>query len=164
MSPLNLAFFKGTYSVHGLEIISLLYEDDRNKVKAIKITGDPNVPAGEITFRADLPYCMNLDLDIQRTLGDIERIEPSLSDLDWNELSPHQPFVIPSGCYGSHSQLPDHCLARFHGFGQIAGTGYQNPSYVPGHWIIFNEDLFGFLWISLESISIYHRVNEKFLV
>lgn len=161
--PIQPGLFKGTYSVHGLELVSLLYEEDKNKVKTIKITGDPNVPAGEITFRADLPYCMNLDLDAQRTIGDIERIEPTLSDLDWNELSPHQPYVTPSDCYDTHSQLPNHCRARFHGFGQIAGTGFQNPSYVQGHWIVFNEDLFGFLWISLRSISVYHRVKKKFL-
>jgi len=166
--PIQPGLFKGTYSVHGLELISLFYEEDRNKVKAIKITGDPNVPAGAITFRADLPYCMNLDLDVQRTIEDIERIEPFLSDLDWNELSPQQPYTTPSDCYSNvnrtHYQLPDYCRARFHGFGQIAGTGYQNPSYVQGHWIVFNEDLFGFLWISLRSISIYHRVRKKFVV
>ena len=36
--PIQPGLFKGTYSVHGLELISLFYEEDRNKVKAIKIT------------------------------------------------------------------------------------------------------------------------------
>lgn len=36
--PIQPGLFKGTYSVHGLELVSLLYEEDKNKVKTIKIT------------------------------------------------------------------------------------------------------------------------------
>lgn len=50
---------------------------------------------------------------------------------------------------------------RFHGFGQIARQGFQNSSFIEGHWVVFNEDLFGFLWIKLESFSLYHRVKER---
>jgi len=100
---------------------------------------------------------------MQKSIEDVETIEPALSDLDWNELPLRQPYVTPSHCSVNHFRFPNHCRARFHGFGQIAGTGYQNPSYVQGHWIVFNEDLFAFLWINLRSVSVYHRVDKYLL-
>lgn len=54
-------------------------------------------------------------------------------------------------------------IHRFHGFGQVADEGFQDPSFVEGHWIVFNEDLFGFLWISLQALSMFHRVQEQFI-
>jgi hypothetical protein len=53
-------------------------------------------------------------------------------------------------------------LSRFHGFGQIAHEGFQNSEFIPGHWIIFHEDLFAFFWMDeLKCFSFYHRIQEQ---
>jgi len=159
--PIKPGLFKGTYSAHGLELVSLFYEGDGNKVTALKITGDPNVPAGKVTFRADLPYCMYLTESQQTKIEDLQQFEPVMSEQFWNELPSTQPFVKPLDCVDSYRNIPSTCQSRFHGFGQIAGDGFTRPKFIPGHWIIFNQDLFGFLWLDLHSLSVFHRVNER---
>ncbi|XP_046630588.1 F-box only protein 31-like [Daphnia pulicaria] len=158
--PIKPGLFKGTYSSHGLELIMLTYEEV-NKVNAVKISGDQNIPAGQITFRADLPFCMHLSQREQESFENIESVQPASSEVEWHELPTPQPFVVPYDCVERHDQVPDSCKARFHGFGQIAEEGFREPTFVEGHWIVFNENLFGFLWISLQSLSMYHRVQEE---
>lgn len=106
---------------------------------------------------------MHLSKEEQRTFANIELIQAASSEVDWSDLPATQPFVIPDDCFERYHEVPISCRSRFHGFGQVAGEGFQDPSFIEGHWVIFNEDLFGFLWISLQSLSIYHRVQEKFI-
>uniref|UniRef100_A0A0P6E0V0 F-box only protein n=1 Tax=Daphnia magna TaxID=35525 RepID=A0A0P6E0V0_9CRUS len=160
--PIQPGLFKGTYSSHGLELILLNYEEDVNKVKAVKISGDPNIPAGQVTFRADLPFCMHLTERQQTSFENIESIQAASSDVEWYELPTPQPFTVPYNCVERYQPVPNYCKARFHGFGQIAQEGFREPSFVEGHWIVFNEDLFGFLWTSLHALSMFHRVQEEF--
>ncbi|XP_059507802.1 F-box only protein 31 isoform X3 [Stegostoma tigrinum] len=44
--------FKGTYGSHGLEIVMLSFHGTH--IKVTKITGDPNVPAGQLTLHIDV--------------------------------------------------------------------------------------------------------------
>ena len=59
-----------------------------------------------------------------------------------------------------------HCVCctvyRYHSQGQIAATGYMNPMFVEGHWVVFDADTFGHVWIFLTSFSLYSRVTESF--
>uniref|UniRef100_A0A8D0GQ41 F-box protein 31 n=1 Tax=Sphenodon punctatus TaxID=8508 RepID=A0A8D0GQ41_SPHPU len=63
--------FKGTYGSHGLEIVMLSFHG--KKAKGTKITGDPNIPAGQQTVEIDLAHPIQLP--------DIENLS------DFNELS-----------------------------------------------------------------------------
>ena len=111
--PISPGLFQGTYSAHGLELIMLSYEDDEKKVRAVKISGDPNVPAGQVTFRADLPYCIYLDQDQQTCLEGIAAIEPVMSDINWNEMPPSQPFVQLPEFITDYKDIPDSCQFRY---------------------------------------------------
>jgi len=53
-------------------------------------------------------------------------------------------------------------VCRYHSQGQIAATGYLHPMFVEGHWVVFDEDTFGHVWIFLTSFSLYSRVTESF--
>ncbi|XP_028357797.1 F-box only protein 31 isoform X2 [Phyllostomus discolor] len=50
--------FKGTYGSHGLEIVMLSFHGKH--ARATKITGDPNIPAGQQTVEIDLMHRIQL--------------------------------------------------------------------------------------------------------
>ncbi|XP_067293229.1 F-box only protein 31 isoform X2 [Pseudorasbora parva] len=70
---LQPGLFKGTYGSHGLEIIMLSFHG--SKAKATKLTGDPNVPAGQLTLEIDLNRPVRLpDLERQRSMDEVSRL------------------------------------------------------------------------------------------
>ncbi|XP_064467028.1 F-box only protein 31-like [Ornithodoros turicata] len=159
--PLQPGIFKGTYGTHGLELIQLEYVDHCTKLRASKLSGDPNVPSGQVTFEVVLQYWMTLTAEQQVSIADLDSIEVVAAEDNHPNLSRSQPFYVPMDCHLRFQEIPRTCLARYHGLGQVAGHGFTNPSFSRGHWIVFNENLFGFLWLELLSLSVYHRVTES---
>ena len=47
------------------------------------------------------------------------------------------------------------------GEAQIAYTNYQQPSMIPAHVVIFDNDTFGVLFLELGSLALYSRVKEN---
>lgn len=158
--PIQPGLFKGTYGAHGLELIMLQYEDCGTKATAFKVSGDPNVPAGQVTFQVDLSYPMVLLAEQQQQMALLDELQVLRRSPSQYRSLPPQPFRLPVDCYERYEQIPRMCTLRYHALGQIAGQGFINPSFSRGHWIIFSEDLFGFLWLDLLSLSMYHRVQN----
>ncbi|XP_064611112.1 F-box only protein 31-like [Liolophura sinensis] len=155
--------YKGNYGSHGIELILLTYQGQFQEVHGMKITGDPNVPASEISITADLRRPMILTEDQQdsvEVLGEIDT--PDILPGNETNFVREQPFKIPQDCIDRYRRTPKTCRARFHGFGRIAGHGYTNPSSIPGHWIVFDEHNFGFIWLDLRSFSMFSKVTETF--
>ncbi|XP_077309475.1 F-box only protein 31-like isoform X1 [Lithobates pipiens] len=73
-------FFKGTYGSHGLEIVMLSFQG--MTAKATKITGDPNVPAGQPTLEVDLTRPMRLpSIEQLRNFSELSRLILDIRDL-----------------------------------------------------------------------------------
>ncbi|XP_067396314.1 F-box only protein 31 isoform X3 [Emydura macquarii macquarii] len=70
---LKPGLFKGTYGSHGLEIVMLSFHG--KKAKGTKITGDPNIPAGQQTVEIDLAHPIQLpDIENLRNFNELSRI------------------------------------------------------------------------------------------
>uniref|UniRef100_A0A4W5KCR2 F-box protein 31 n=1 Tax=Hucho hucho TaxID=62062 RepID=A0A4W5KCR2_9TELE len=183
---LQPGLFKGTYGSHGLEIIMLSFHGPR--ARATKLTGDPNVPAGQLTLDVDLNRPVRLpDLEHQRSVEELSRLvlgvhEEAQQEAQSPDVAPQgvaspqpgpsssssssapseaQAFVLPLGVMARNEVYPRTCKMCFYGTGLIAGHGFTSPERTPGLFILFDEDRFGFIWLELKSFSLYSRLTDQ---
>ncbi|XP_061196272.1 F-box only protein 31-like [Saccostrea echinata] len=157
--PIQPGLFKGTYSAHGIEILSLDYNEDMTEATATKITGDPNIPATKVSVKAELTSTLVLTASQQETLSALlEASEPNTQ----HPLPETQPFKLPVDCYDRDiPNIPKTCTFRCNALGQIAADGYVNPSFSKAQFVVFDENTFGMIWLELLSFSIYARVKYE---
>ncbi|XP_077983369.1 F-box only protein 31-like [Glandiceps talaboti] len=167
--PIQPGLFKGTYGSHGVEIVNVTYRD--NKIHGTKVTGDPNVPACQLSIEASLDKPMVLTLEQQETLPLLESLNMEDVIIRAENLGDQlQPFKLPHGVSDrgmsqveeSRNKVIQTCRARYFGTGLIASHGFMNSSRTPGHLVVFDDNFFGFLWLELRSLSVYSRVLENF--
>jgi len=118
------------YGDHGYEMVNITYVGDT--LVATKVTGDKNVPKGEITFTADL--------------------HPNAKGRD--KLTPIELSDVASKQWG-HKHLP-----RFPGQGQVASEGFTNNQWMDGQLILVGE-YFSFAWIPLGHQIFFGRPSAE---
>ena len=119
------------YGNHGFEMINVTYSGD--KLIAYKVTGDKNVPRGQVTFTAD----------VSPKFDEIKRIKK----LD--------PIVLSEA---SAKKWSTKRLPRFPGEGHAAEPGFANSQFMEGQLVVIGGgDYFSFAWIPLE-----HQVSCLF--
>ena len=116
-------------------------------LEGFKLTGDPNVPMGKVTFKADLTKSIRLTREMQKDFS-CEALIPDESftyeSIDFEAADHHpqaQPFCLPSDYAYDRDEKEvayDQCQYRFLAEGQIAYEDYQDPKFVPAHLIIFD--------------------------
>ncbi|VDI12545.1 F-box protein 31 [Mytilus galloprovincialis] len=95
--PIQPGLFLAHYSAHGIEMFLLKYDMSKKEAEVIKITGDPNVPAGETSIYINLRKPMQLTKDQQLDVNSLLLLEEE--DIpESDDVQPrNQPFVIPPG-------------------------------------------------------------------
>lgn len=119
----------GKYGDHGFEMINVTYVGD--VLVAYKITGDQNVPKGEITFTVDLS---------------MSAAESMLEPIELNDEASEQ--------WGSRF------LQRFTGRGQVAQTGFVSPHWMDGQMILVNQ-YFSFAWLPIGHQVFFGRPSPE---
>lgn len=130
-----------------------------------KLTGDPNVPAGNITFHFSMAHAIVLSLNQQddynalQAMHDVGPFQP----IDRAAIL-MQPFKMPNGMHlrerGAANLMSDTCLCRFVGHGTIAGHGFMDPSSIVTHLVVFSPQRFVVLWFGeFDFVSLFEKVS-----
>uniref|UniRef100_A0A493TK23 F-box protein 31 n=1 Tax=Anas platyrhynchos platyrhynchos TaxID=8840 RepID=A0A493TK23_ANAPP len=143
--------FKGTYGSHGLEIVMLSFHG--RKAKGTKITGDPNIPAGQQTVEIDLAHPLRLpDIENLRDFSELSRIvlevqeqvrreeqeeEQRQEGEDRSQQAASQPAAQPQG--GGEGAEGEETAAGAEGAAQDKAPASQ-PFVLPMGVISRNED------------------------
>ena len=114
-------------------MINVTYVGDT--LHACKVTGDRNVPKGQISFSVDLSPTRIKD----------HFLEP----IELGEAAARQ--------WGAKF------LSRFRGKGQVAGEGYTNAQFVEGQLILVN-DFFSFAWVPLGHQVFFGRPSAELML
>ena len=132
------------YGQHGYEMVNVTYQGDL--LVAYKVTGDKNVPRGEITFQADLdPLHRGANVE---SSGDPST--PTVEQL--------QPIILTDKAarkWGT-SQLPRH-----KGLGQVAEAGFKKNQWMEGQLIIIGQEYFSFAWVPIEQQIFFGRPSPE---
>ncbi|XP_052022791.1 F-box only protein 31 isoform X1 [Apodemus sylvaticus] len=136
--------FKGTYGSHGLEIVMLSFHGSR--ARGTKITGDPNIPAGQQTVEIDLQRRIQLpDVENLRNFNELSRIVLEVREQVRQEqeagegpATPREPSAKgPEGSPAKDSNEPANGAGAAE---QSASSGQGQPFVLPVGVSSRNED------------------------
>lgn len=131
----------GKYGHNGYEMINVTYQGDL--LIAYKVTGDKNVPRGEITFQADLNPLRRNNFSNNDPSNTGEKLQP----INLTEKAAKK--------WGT-TQLPRH-----KGLGKVAEPGFQNHQWMEGQLIIIGEEYFSFAWVPIEQQIFFGRPSPE---
>ena len=157
LTSLAPGLFKGMYGAHGVELVHL------KDGQVVKVTGDPNVPFNQVTFRVTMKNKIVLPLEMQRNLDDI--IQATVEDyqeymIDGDNVTDTYDFEVPESM---NERIPipwSKCLGRWVGEAQIAAHMFVDSSFIPANFILFSEDEFAVMFLDLNCISLFCRVKS----
>jgi len=158
--PLKSGIFIASYGPHGTEVISLNVAETMKGSEGVKVTGDPNVPFGEITFRLTEDECLDVPLDCQENTWLLEQFLMDPQYISYQE-GLDLDFQVPRDCFGREDIPFKKCKGRWNCECQIARHGFVNPEFIPGNLVLFSDDLFAIHFIDLHTMNIYRRVTEE---
>jgi len=130
----------GKYGDHGFEMINITYVGDIMIAK--KVSGDKNVPTGEITFQLDM--------------------SPPLSDSSLRSLrSTRKPLENIVLSIEAAKRWGTSQITRYLGLGQVAEEGFVNNQWVDGQLIVISEEYFSFSWMPLNYQIFFGRPSPE---
>jgi len=137
--------WEGHYPNNGKETIRIQYKDE--KLYAVKLMGDEHVPAGEVTFQAEVSTSL---CNKPSEFDDFDE------ELEADELVGVGVQVMSVSADG---ETREHEAERFAGEGCVAARGFQHAHFVPGQLFLMEEGMLGFLWMPLGTMVVFKRLE-----
>lgn len=159
MPQLNLhGLWVGKYGEHGYEMINVTYVDGGHTLVATKVTGDENVPRGEVTFTVDVsprtPHSYGNDL----AGGTVASSQLSSSTSRGGDRQPRlDPIELDEN---ARRRWGRRYLPRHPGRGRVASTNFTNPRWMEGQMILVG-DFFSFAWVPIGKQIFFGRPSAE---
>jgi len=159
--PLRPGLFKGSYGGHGVELVKLVQVVNGSMMGTygVKVTGDPNVPFNEVTFRILAEDCLSIPFDMQKTVNGIRSSMMDKITVPYQE-NVHQSFCVPFNMIERVPIKKTQCVGRWAAEAQIASHMFQDPQMIEANFVLFNEDEFAVMFLDLNTISMFHRLKN----
>ena len=157
LSSLAPGVFKGHYGCHGIELVHL--QDGQG----VKLTGDPNVPFNQVTFRVTRRDCLDLSLEQQRSVSQVREAteDPGgCQESGGTSQEGRANFLVPDGMVERTPVTWRDCLGRWPAEVQIASQMFQDSQFILANFVLFSQDEFALMLLDLNTISLYHRAKE----
>ena len=167
LAALAPGIFKAVYGGHGVEFVH--FQDGQG----VKVTGDPDVPFNEITFRVTCGHRISFPIGIQSDSMELKEATEkhfnryalpnvgTYKSFDLDFVIPNSfDFVIPESMH-RRDEVPTtltKCLGRWVGEAQIRSNGFF-PYYTPANLLLFNHDTFAVMLLDPYVVRMYYRVN-----
>lgn len=136
----------GTYPDNTETVVRIDYRGDI--LIATKVDGDGFVPAGQVTFEADLSKLVGHETE--QTMNDKLDVDGEYTQV----VNLKVMAVTKDGKYAEHEA--DH----FEGQGRVASSNFESPHFVPGQLYILDDDIVGFLWLPLGQFVLFNRMED----
>ena len=155
LSSLTPGVFQGTYGSHGIEIIHLF------DGQGVKITGDPNIPFNEVSFRVTNRSILNIPTDLQTSCRNVKLATENCDEYFETDLSAGKKydFLIPEEMLERDKISWRSCQGRWVAEAHIAGDMFVDDQFIPANFILFNQDQFAVMFLDLNCITLFNRVN-----
>jgi len=135
----------GKYGDHGYEMINITYVGDT--LVATKVTGDKNVPKGQVSFTTNLdPTSTTSTSTTHGTSGNNKNKKIPLKPIELTDVA--------------SKQWGQKYLHRFSGKGQVASEGFVNREWMEGQLILVGE-YFSFAWIPIGYQIFFGRPSAE---
>ena len=148
------------YGDHGYEMINITYSGET--LIATKVTGDRNVPKGEVTFTVDLaPQILSSYASSSSS---------SSSDGHQNQQQQQQHYHYVSSTLEpiqldakAQSQWGKKYLPRFTGKGRVASENFTNAQWMEGQLILVGR-FFSFAWVPIGTQIFFGRPSSDLIL
>ena len=132
------------------------------------MTGDPNVPFNQITFRVTHPDVLDIPLEDQITVKNLRKVMDNVELYSVAHVLNSKmkfDFRVPEDMISEvvdEENPPNYnfCIGRWAAEAQIAGHNFLNPSFIKANLILFSEDIFAVMFLDLNDIAFYiHKIQ-----
>jgi len=158
--PIKPGLYMGTYGAHGVEMISVTSPGSMKGTTGRKVTGDPNVPFNELTFRVIEEECLDVPLEAQRDMQELSEFLENPQYIRYQE-GQKLDFVVPADCLEREAVGFNTCKGRWNCECQVAHHGFSDPSFIRGNLVVFDDNMFAVIFLALSSVSLYRRITDE---